>query len=281
MAPCYGWRSPHTRGARGQALRRLGPRRIIPAYAGSTAPVRTGNAVGSDHPRIRGEHDRQRVDRAVDAGSSPHTRGARGADHPADARRRIIPAYAGSTAPSCTTRSRTRDHPRIRGEHARFPIAAKPDNGSSPHTRGAPLNNGAAHRVAQIIPAYAGSTQSSSPDSSLSGDHPRIRGEHNRRARCVPGPSGSSPHTRGARKPPCPRAARGRIIPAYAGSTSGSRRGRCRTPDHPRIRGEHSRDDPEPIKPPGSSPHTRGALSGFLSVSARGRIIPAYAGSTS
>ena len=167
MAPCYGWRSPHTRGARGQALRRLGPRRIIPAYAGSTAPVRTGNAVGSDHPRIRGEHDRQRVDRAVDAGSSPHTRGARGADHPADARRRIIPAYAGSTAPSCTTRSRTRDHPRIRGEHARFPIAAKPDNGSSPHTRGAPqarLRRGFRPR---IIPAYAGSTVAKIPELKL------------------------------------------------------------------------------------------------------------------
>ena len=71
--------SPHTRGA---------PRR------GSESP-----AAGVDHPRIRGEHPFL-VGRACGPpGSSPHTRGARVARIRPRMRARIIPAYAGSTAP--------------------------------------------------------------------------------------------------------------------------------------------------------------------------------------
>ena len=97
MAPCYGWRSPHTRGARGQALRRLGPRRIIPAYAGSTRHGHSHLLLYPDHPRIRGEHSKPAFYDGCPSGSSPHTRGAP-ARIPGSARlRRIIPAYAGST----------------------------------------------------------------------------------------------------------------------------------------------------------------------------------------
>ena len=160
------------------------------------------------------------------------------------------------------TRWWTRDHPRIRGEHA----AAQPvdDNaagiipacagstlsctlmpgsiwGSSPHTRGAPHGGRCRHRCGE--------------------NHPRMRGEHNlghayalKPARIIPAyagstcgqpmpkpwPNGSSPHTRGARK-------------ATRGCQSQWR-------DHPRIRGEH--------------------ITSFMgSVPGRG-IIPAYAGST-
>ena len=177
-----------------------------------------------------------------------------------------------------------RDHPRIRGEHAR-------------HER-------LRQRPVGIIPAYAGSTRS--------------------RSSGIPYPKGSSPHTRGARRIGIRNAScswdhpriRGEhlllrdhlpvqagIIPAYAGSTyspvrlryisSGSSphtRGapRTRRPsspcqwDHPRIRGEHhhchAQKAGEPgiipayagstcmsriggIRKPGSSPHTRGARS--------------------
>ena len=71
---------------------------------------------------------------------------------------------------------------------------------------------------------------------------------------------GSSPHTRGAR----PRSATLRI----------------RTPDHPRIRGEHFAIARFAATHRGSSPHTRGArLHGEDEWIPRG-IIPAYAGST-
>ena len=188
---------PHLRKARGA-------RGIIPAYAGSTTAsgASTMPSSGSsphtrgahhrsilrgerlwDHPRIRGEHvlgwgvrvaqpgiipayagstqgARARHIRA--GGSSPHTRGA------LDPLRRVAHAEV--------------DHPRIRGEHNTM------DNYN--------------YHVDGIIPAYAGSTTprhaltawecGSSPHTrgapsitsartTSSRDHPRIRGEHDRR----------------------------------------------------------------------------------------------------
>ena len=154
-----------------------------------------------DHPRIRGEH--------------PHPRGIH------DYLGGIIPAYAGSTMyeraaarnevgssphtrgallSSLASRSTTRDHPRIRGEHQAVEQVRRDAPG--------------------IIPAYAGSTLSrmrwtpavwgSSPHTrgarltatswmTRRWDHPRIRGEH-----CNDGTS---------------EGGRVGIIPAYAGST--------------------------------------------------------------
>ena len=150
--------SPHTRGARRlPGAGRCGPR-IIPAYAGSTDRRRRPGGSMTDHPRIRGEHSFENEPSAMARGSSPHTRGAR------ELLRRdafgggIIPAYAGSTLFSREAIHQTRDHPRIRGEHATGSRSPPRAAGSSPHTRGA-LHAG--HRQARdrrIIPAYAGST---------------------------------------------------------------------------------------------------------------------------
>ena len=72
-------------------------------------------------------------------------------------------------------------------------------------------------------------------------DHPRIRGEHQSPS-CLTSPrTGSSPHTRGARKSTAHPTPACRIIPAYAGSTRRRRAPSGRLEDHPRIRGEHSR----------------------------------------
>ena len=51
-------------------------------------------------------------------------------------------------------------------------------------------------------------------------------------------------------------------------------------PDHPRIRGEHSRVLSSGLCRAGSSPHTRGARLCPHNAAQRTRIIPAYAGST-
>ena len=71
--------------------------------------------------------------------------------------------------------------------------------------------------------------------------------------------AGSSPHTRGAPHFRTRQSTHGRIIPAYAGSTTSVSQRSPATTDHPRIRGEHH--DTETSKPYflGSSPHTRGA----------------------
>ena len=50
--------------------------------------------------------------------------------------------------------------------------------------------------------------------------------------------------------------------------------------DHPRIRGEHVTTFSAMDSPPGSSPHTRGALDRYGVTCPIARIIPAYAGST-
>ena len=129
--------SPHTRGARGLCAPSDRGAGIIPAYAGSTrgtpsfarperdhprirgehTPTPRRAARRWDHPRIRGEHAERHNPRGNFTGSSPHTRGAPLRRRPARHRRRIIPAYAGSTPGRRGRRPSGWDHPRIRGEH--------------------------------------------------------------------------------------------------------------------------------------------------------------------
>ena len=76
-----------------------------------------------------------------------------------DGDNRIIPAYAGSTAKCVPWRGTSKDHPRIRGEHAPALREILGRHGSSPHTRGARESLEAAPLRDGIIPAYAGSTR--------------------------------------------------------------------------------------------------------------------------
>ena len=193
-------------------------------------------------------------------GSSPHTRGARSDVQPSRPATGIIPAYAGSTRRVRGADRSWRDHPRIRGEHARPERARRHWRGSSPHTRGALVAEIGDAADRRIIPAYAGSTRAELYEVSVVADHPRIRGEHSDRGYPGCGGCGSSPHTRGAR-------------------AAHLRADRC-VSDHPRIRGEHHREGSGINMDLGSSPHTRGAPVGAGRALAPGGIIPAYAGST-
>ena len=193
--------SPHTRGAPCPPTPSDRTAGIIPAYAGSTSSYPTCELPRTDHPRIRGEHGMSSVPEAPPrAGSSPHTRGAHPRRRSPPASGRIIPAYAGSTTASADGVSFDADHPRIRGEHEGLGQWSRREEGSSPHTRGAPATWTAASISPRIIPAYAGSTQATLRWRRSPPDHPRIRGEH---PACPSPPSqrgGSSPHTRGARR---------------------------------------------------------------------------------
>ena len=130
--------SPHTRGARAHETRRGFSGGIIPAYAGSTAFASSHFALSTDHPRIRGEHGVSAYNFTRQAGSSPHTRGARVFDEDRGQVEGIIPAYAGSTSLVMRSCCLGRDHPRIRGEHFHTAVEQGARDGSSPHTRGAP-----------------------------------------------------------------------------------------------------------------------------------------------
>ena len=135
----------------------------------------------------------------LNAGSSPHTRGARVGRGGPGASRGIIPAYAGSTHIDSRFFQLKRDHPRIRGEHEGLADELLAFAGSSPHTRGARVSGSRRARGAGIIPAYAGSTARKGAARGWYGDHPRIRGEHVLFLGCDRVEAGSSPHTRGAR----------------------------------------------------------------------------------
>ena len=91
---------------------------------------------------------------------------------------RIIPAYAGSTVIIDAQKAYDKDHPRIRGEHVFVGRERNHRDGSSPHTRGAPLAILEGSISQRIIPAYAGSTFSRIFPALPKADHPRIRGEH-------------------------------------------------------------------------------------------------------
>ena len=212
---------------------------IIPAFAGSTARRYTSLRPAMDHPRIRGEHPRICGQSRVTTGSSPHSRGAHQLVVDVRPDPGIIPAFAGSTSRREPRAARTRDHPRIRGEHSRPGTSPCTRGGSSPHSRGARIDGYPRETSARIIPAFAGSTAAIPSASSSARDHPRIRGEHSTLVGVVARRPGSSPHSRGARRVGCRRYVHDGIIPAFAGSTLPRLLEDGLGQDHPRIRGEH------------------------------------------
>ena len=131
----------------------------------------------------------------------------------------IIPAYAGNTTlliSPCTDR---RDHPRVCGEHQTNLSNQQTMQGSSPRmrgTRGAILLSGG---VRGIIPAYAGNTLVVSFHWILTGDHPRVCGEHVFVQQFDETALGSSPRMRGTPPHTQKEVFERGIIPAYAGNT--------------------------------------------------------------
>ncbi len=154
-------------------------RRITPACAGNTAPGTRHPSRTPDHPRVRGEHRRDRVQARQVDGSPPRARGTQG---PAPARDRgwgITPACAGNTSVSTTSGTSNADHPacagntpaapaptptwtdhpRMRGEHRRCRGSTWTLRGSPPHARGTQTGGGESRSGHRITPACAGNTQ--------------------------------------------------------------------------------------------------------------------------
>ena len=213
-------------------------------------------------------------------GSSPHVRGARCFATVFLDGFGIIPACAGSTCPSRPSAATAGDHPRMCGEHRICCQSCKISTGSSPHVRGALVQDFLQGLSTGIIPACAGSTVSWRIRRPPCRDHPRMCGEHGRLATMPCRSPGSSPHVRGAQRLERQSCSLSGIIPACAGSTSWETLRRSSIRDHPRMCGEHADGNKTIQGAKGSSPHVRGALARrFASGSATG-IIPACAGST-
>ena len=213
-------------------------------------------------------------------GSSPHVRGALRPSATIGLGCGIIPACAGSTLFCHRFFGRFRDHPRMCGEHLPESAICGHSRGSSPHVRGALVQDFLQGLSTGIIPACAGSTVSWRIRRPPCRDHPRMCGEHNRGSSFGQSHKGSSPHVRGARQACDDALQESGIIPACAGSTTVGKTKLLFIWDHPRMCGEHELGDFAAFLDQGSSPHVRGAPTGDLLGVTIGGIIPACAGST-
>ena len=167
-----------------------------------------------------GEHQRPNPTRRPARGSSPHVRGAHFALARRPCRQGIIPACTGSTSWAPAARRRSRDHPRMYGEHRAMSSVTRSKPGSSPHVRGALEGMDAMSGVTGIIPACTGSTTVKPDNVTDTGDHPRMYGEHLSYSRFCNAVMGSSPHVRGAPWRVRERDLLPGIIPACTGSTA-------------------------------------------------------------
>ena len=189
--------SPRTRGTQPAARPLDGLHRFIPAHAGNTrgsAPRWNSWAV---HPRARGEHRMKAAQSSGLTGSSPRTRGTRGARRPAPARVRFIPAHAGNTVADLPLLRHPAVHPRARGEHRTSEEEFWEATGSSPRTRGTHHFPHRGKGPFRFIPAHAGNTAAWSTSHQGHAVHPRARGEHELRCLAHYLSAGSSPRTRG------------------------------------------------------------------------------------
>ncbi|VEI03674.1 Domain of uncharacterised function (DUF2825) [Acidipropionibacterium jensenii] len=193
--------SPHSRGTPCEESFAYFSRGLIPAFAGNTRPLTARRPAHGAHPRIRGEHPINAPRRSSVLGSSPHSRGTLRGVPCAVADLGLIPAFAGNTTRNRTHRSRTRAHPRIRGEHDTRAHEPWPLVGSSPHSRGTRNSGAPVIRCEGLIPAFAGNTRRVGGIKPSCGAHPRIRGEHLDQEVAIAADLGSSPHSRGTRRP--------------------------------------------------------------------------------
>ena len=253
---------------------------IIPALAGNT-PRRTGiTCTHTDHPRSRGEYFVDSPDSLLEDGSSPLSRGILGSHGPRVDGVGIIPALAGNTRRAVADGFREPDHPRSRGEYAFDGDFILSRLGSSPLSRGIPESGRHQRQHRRIIPALAGNTWQVFGNNSCSQDHPRSRGEYVRVRITRERTRGSSPLSRGIPRPEEGPPIMTGIIPALAGNTEHLLPRLPSTMDHPRSRGEYSQSLNRFAYVCGSSPLSRGILSGSPHPCPRTRIIPALAGNT-
>ena len=192
-------------------------------------------------------------------------------------------------------------HPRSRGENLEDGQTGLAHAGSSPLTRGKPVQQGALGLAAgsspltrgkqvgavdslsswRLIPAHAGKTSVRAGAERWHKAHPRSRGENWSRRTPRSLRIGSSPLTRGKRGHRGGVEALGRLIPAHAGKT---RRGRClltQCTAHPRSRGENEPGSVDASGAVGSSPLTRGKRVTGCPRDVLLGLIPAHAGKTS
>ena len=200
-----------------------------------------------------------RYPRAVWAeGSSPLTRGKPLAALVLPTLARLIPAHAGKTAKWLRSLIRFPAHPCSRGENQGPASGVDHDSGSSPLTRGKRTGRRRGRSQQRLIPAHAGKTPCRARARSCVSAHPQSHGENASAGVVGFAAAGSSPLTRGKRRPVRVFAVLARLIPAHAGKTMRGLRpwSGCRA--HPRSRRGNRAEIADLQTRAGSSSLTRG-----------------------
>ena len=133
--------------------------RLIPAHAGKTDLRRALTSCRGAHPRSRGENKAHAMRTGLRGGSSPLTRGKRLSAWSQCYLLGLIPAHAGKTTVGIRPGSRSTAHPRSRGENKARVWRSLMGGGSSPLTRGKPVEVDQEERGSGLIPAHAGKTR--------------------------------------------------------------------------------------------------------------------------
>ena len=213
-------------------------------------------------------------------GSSPRVRGKPPSSYAHSDREGLIPACAGKT-PGRSRPWRPRSaHPRVCGENRNAVTQSTSFAGSSPRVRGKRWSRSLRWVMCWLIPACAGKTENSQSAYPGSEAHPRVCGENRDLPWRIVTPGGSSPRVRGKLDPYVRPAARGGLIPACAGKTTGRRVHERRRWAHPRVCGENSKSRRGSLAVGGSSPRVRGKPRWLESVGIPEGLIPACAGKT-
>ena len=174
---CQPGSSPLARGLQAHLAGNQPRLRIIPARAGFTSRSTGRPSKRTDHPRSRGVYRPMTCKIPIKDG--------------------IIPARAGFTQRKEVMEECLWDHPRSRGVYPGGDSGMIEQAGSSPLARGLPVRPDPAAAGAGIIPARAGFTSRSRPETSGSPDHPRSRGVYGSPSGDCRLHQGSSPLARG------------------------------------------------------------------------------------
>ena len=166
-----------------------------------------------------GEHYTDAELDQIKQGSSPRVRGTLALGLARGVLRGIIPACAGNTRSRRSRCARSRDHPRVCGEHAVLGQEVLARRGSSPRVRGTRSITHCSFLVSGIIPACAGNTRRFRGRPDRRRDHPRVCGEHFGFELDTGGDWGSSPRVRGTPEDVSNDFRVLGIIPACAGNT--------------------------------------------------------------
>ena len=249
--PPLPWGSPpHARGKVCMFFKRTINAGITPACAGKSCDI-----VNQSHARGKGS-------------LAADSLGARG----------ITPACAGKSRQGSLGGACGWDHPRMRGEKPVFVAADRSPVGSPPHARG--KDGVSIHDLSRrgITPACAGKRRLKTHSSSITWDHPRMRGEKKGVQVKRTDEQGSPPHARGKVDHGLFLERLNGITPACAGKSSSRLQTRFPVWDHPRMRGEKRKGNCTISARPGSPPHARGKVLGLEQKNPPEGITPACAG---